>query len=256
MLDNRHPRVFRMLLPGSFYLFLAVLLIHATGGEEEGLTIKKQSSSTGFMGQNASTIESTTYFSSQAIREVRSDGNESIVFNKERRFVTLNNTAKTYSEITFEELEQKLNEVSNQMSEESAEQKEATEMIRQLLGDSAGQFSVEELGPGEPILGFATEKHLITAPPMTIELWAAPEIAIPDEYYESLKINAQPNPFFDMQKLFDAFKRIDGFSLRTVVTVKAMGAEIQSTDEVVSVEKGPVALPQIPADYRKVPLDF
>jgi hypothetical protein len=256
MLDNRLPRAFRVLLPGSLCLFLVVVLIHAIGGEEDGLTIKKQSSSTSFMGQEAQMIESTTYFSSQAIREVRSDGNESIVFSKERRFVTLNTTAKTYSEITFEELEQKLNEVSSKMSEESAEQQEATEMIRQLLGDSAGQLSVEELGPGEPILGFATEKHLITAPPMTIELWAAPEIEIPDEYYESLKINAQPNPFFDMQKLFDAFKSIDGFSLRTVVTLRAMGTEIKSTDEVVSVQKGPVTLPQIPADYRKVPLDF
>lgn len=244
-----------VVLMGTFGSLLFASTLTA-GLEEAGFTIKKRSSTTGFMAQNTSSSESTMHFSSRVIHEIRSDGNESIVYPQERRFLTLDNTAKTYSEVTFDELEQKLDDVSKQMTEEAAEQQEATEMIQRLLGDSAGQLSVEELGPGEPILGFATLKYLITAPPMTIELWAAPELKIPAEYFESLKINAQPNPFFDMQKLFDAFKGIDGLSLRTVVTVKAMGAEIQSTDEVVSVQEGPVAEPRIPADYRKVELDF
>ncbi len=256
MLDKLHQNVFRMFLLISVCLFPTIASTNAAGSEESGLTIQKRSRSTGSHGQDAETIESTMYFSSQAVHEVRSDGNESIVFLKERRFVILNNTAKTYSEVTFEELEQKLDEVSKRMSEESTEHQEATEMLQQLLGDSAGQLSVEQLGPGEPILGFTTEKHLITAPPVTIELWAAPELKIPAEYYDSLKINVQPNPFFDMQKLFDAFKSIDGFSLRTIVTVKAMGAEIRTIDEAVSVEEGPVTPPQIPTDYRKVELDF
>jgi hypothetical protein len=256
MRDQPSPKIFRLLLPVGVSLLMAIATIFPAGGEENGLTIQKRSSSTNSIGQDAEPLESTMYFSSQTVHEVRSDGNESIVYLKEKRFVTLNNTAKTYSEVTFDELERKLDEVSKKMSEESAEQQEATEMLQRVLGDSAGQLSVEKLGPGEPILGFATEKHLITAPPMTIEIWAAPELKIPAEYYDSMKINAQPNPFFDMQKLFDAFKSIDGLSLRTIVTVRAMGAEIQSTDEVVSVEEGPVTPPRIPAEYRKVELDF
>lgn len=256
MPDKPPQNVFRIFLLISVSLFLTITSIYSTGVEESGLTIQKRSSSTSSIGQDAKPIESTMYFSNQTVHEVRSDGNESIVYLKEKRFVTLNSTAKTYSEVTFDELEQKLDEITKKMSEESAEQQEATEMLQRLLGDSAGQLSVEKLGPGEPILGFATEKHLITAPPMTIELWAAPELKIPAEYYDSLKINAQPNPFFDMQKLFDAFKSIDGFSLRTIVTVKAMGAEIRSIDEVVSVEEGPVPPPRIPTDYQKVELDF
>jgi hypothetical protein len=196
------------------------------------------------------------YFSNIAIREVRPDGSEYIVFLIEKRFVTLDPVKKTYTSVTFEELEQKLNEVSEKMSEESAEQKEATDMLKRILGDSAGQFSVEHLGPGEPIAGFATEKHLITAPPMKMEIWSAPDLRVPGEYYDSMIINAQPNPFFDMQKLFDTFKEIDGLSLKTIVTVDAMGTEIRSVDEVVSVEKGPVPPPVIPSDYTESALDF
>jgi hypothetical protein len=130
------------------------------------------------------------------------------------------------------------------------------EITKQLLGNSVGEVTLEKEGPGEKIAGFATERYQLSMPPVEMMIWAAPALTLPDLYYEMLKLHAVPHPLFDMRKMFDAFKQIDGLSLKTVVKVKVMNVESTMIEEVHKIEVGPVPEPVIPADYQRITLTF
>lgn len=247
------------LLASATVLFFTIFMILPAYGQsifDEGLTLHKKTESTGMMGQGAQSQTSKMYLDSSTIRQVDSDGEEFIIFNDEQKFVTINHNEKTFSEVSFAELNKRIEEVSEQMSESSQENQQAMEMLKKMMGNQDGELTVEKIGPAEEIAGFDTVKYLVNMTPLKMEIWAAPALEVPDVYYDSMKIQATPNPIFDMQKMFEAFKQIEGLSLKTVVSMKMMGMETKTTDEVTQVERGPVPEPQIPAGYEEVPLQF
>lgn len=224
---------------------------------EGGLTLHKKNTSTARMGRGGQNTSSTMYCSGSSIREISSDGEEFVIYYKEGRFVTIDHNRKTYSDITFDELEDKLNEVSGKIREKSAQDKQAMEMLKKMMGSGQmGEASLENLGPGEDIAGFSTIKYRILMSPLQMTVWAAPDLPVPDVYYDTMKIQAKPNPVFDMEKMFDVFKQIEGMSLKTVVLMEMMGMKTESTNEVTKVEKGPVPEPVIPAGYVKKEIAF
>ena len=89
---------------------------------------------------------------------------------------------------------------------------------------------------------------------MTMEIWAAPDLKVPAQYYDAIKLRMPRNPMFDLGKVFDEMKKIGGFPLKQVTTMKMMGMESRSTMVVTSVDKGPVAKTtfDVPAGYKKV----
>lgn len=247
------------LLVPAVLLLLSVFSVSPLWGQnifEEGLTLHKKTESSGMMGQGAQSQTSKMYLDGSTIRQVDSDGEEFIIFNQEQKFVTINHNKKTYSEVTFAELNKKIEEVSKQMSESSQENQQAMEMLKKMMGNQEGELTVERVGPAEEIAGFETVKYLVSVAPLKMEIWAAPELKVPDVYYDSMKIQATPNPIFEMEKMFEAFKQIEGLSLKTVVSMKMMGMQTTTTDEVIKVERGPVPDPQIPDGYKEVPLQF
>ncbi len=222
----------------------------------EGLTLHKRSSTTGIPGQESHSQTSTMYLDDNSIREVFGDGTELVILHRERRLVRINHRERNYSELSFDELQERLDRVSEEIDRRAAEDPEAVNELRELLGDSRGEVRLEKEGPGEQVAGFETEIYRLTMPPLSLKIWAATDLHVPAIYYDSLKIHAKPNPLFDLERMFEAFKEIDGLSLKTEVRMKVMGMEITSTDEVTQVERGPVPRPGIPPEYQRVEVDF
>ena len=60
---------------------------------------------------------------------------------------------------------------------------------------------------------------------------------------------------FDMSKMYDEFKKIQGMTLKTVSIMKMMNMEIRTETVVTSVDKAsiPASTFEVPAGYKQVP---
>jgi hypothetical protein len=165
------------------------------------------------------------------------------------KIISIDNKKKTYTVTTAEEVQQMIKKATAGMGEQDAE---AMAAMRKMMGAVASSFSVTRQGPGENIAGYATQKYLLSGP-FPMELWAAPELKLPAAYYDALKMRTPPNPMFDMSKLYDEMKKVDGMPLKTVMTMKMMGREMTTTTVVTSVNKGPIppSTFEIPAGYKQ-----
>jgi hypothetical protein len=239
-----------------------LLTFHAVSAEQgdrwlqEGLTLQKRSFVKGSQGLSSSDGSSTMLLDSRSISERSSLGQEFIVFYGENRLVTINHNNKTYSETTFDELQNRMGEIESVVAERAAKQQKRMEEAKELLSDNLGEITLTKEGPSDEIAGFATQKYRLKMPPVEMLIWAAPELKLPDAYYDMLKLHAVPNPLFDMGKMFEAFKEIDGLSLKTEVTVTVMGMVNTTIEEVTEVTVGPIPEPVIPADFAKVEIQF
>ena len=77
---------------------------------------------------------------------------------------------------------------------------------------------------------------------------------MPALYYDAMKMQAVKNPMFDMSKLYDEMKKIQGTAVKTVMTMKMMDMEMKTTSVVTSVEKTPIpaSVFQVPTGYKLV----
>lgn len=215
------------------------------------LTLHATETSSGGRGGDR-TVTVTTYMARGAVKRSSSDGTDSILRLDDGRMILVDNNKKTYSEVTFEELQAMMDKAA---AATQGMPPEALAAMQKMMGGATTEVSVTRAGAGEPIAGYATEKYLVTGP-MTIalEIWAAPELKVPPQYYDAIKLRTPRNPVFDMSKMFDEMKKIDGFPLKQVSTMKMMGMESKSTMVVTAVDKGPIAKTtfDVPAGYKKV----
>lgn len=241
------------------FLFLATPAVLAYAGAlpqaagqelfSQDLTLHETTNVPGMMGQGARTIRSTNYFSKNAMKRAGSDGNDTIIQFDLGKIITIDNNKKTYSETTVEQLQQMMQKATSAMTAN----KEQMEAMRKMMGQVSDSIAVTKEGPGEHIAGYATMKYTITGM-MNMEIWAAPELKVPGLYYDALKMRVPPNPLFDMGKMYDEFKKIDGMTLKTIMTIKMMNNEMKTTTVVESVEKTPIpaSIFTIPAGYKQV----
>jgi hypothetical protein len=196
----------------------------------------------------------TLYVSPNAIRHVSQAGGDLIVRFDQQRSITLDHAQKTYTAVTFDEMQRMMDQAANAMKQLDPKQVEA---MRQAMGGALGEVKVTKLGPGETIAGYATERYEVSMPPMlTIEMHAAPALPLPPTYYNALKLRTAGNPLLDAGKMYDEMKKIPGLVLKQVSTMKIMNTVATTTTVTTSVEKG--ALPaetfDPPAGYRVVPV--
>lgn len=219
----------------------------------QDLTMHSTTTSSGMMGRGGGTTTSTDYYSKNAMKTSSSDGNDTIIRFDAEKIINIDNKKRTYSEMTFKQLQEMMSKLGSEMSAD----KEQMEMMKKVMGQMATSYSVTKQGPGEEIAGYATEKYLIQGP-MQMEIWAAPSLKIPTAYYDVMKLRIPPNPMFDMRKLYDEMKKISGLTLKTVMTMKMtmgqMNMESKTTKIVTSVEKGsiPASVFEVPAGYKQV----
>ncbi|HYK88021.1 MAG TPA: DUF4412 domain-containing protein [Acidobacteriota bacterium] len=223
----------------------------------QDITLHQATTSSGMMGGGARNATATQYYSSKAMRTTSSAGQDSIIRFDTGKIINIDNKQKTYTEITFEQL----NEMLPKLGEQAGADKEKMEQMRKMMAQMGQQmsesFSVTKEGPGETIAGYATDKYHVTGP-MEMEIHASPDLKIPAVYYDVMKMGVQRNPMFDMSKLYDEMKKITGMPLKTVMTMKMMNMEMKTTTVVTSVEKGPIpaSMFEVPAGYKQVPMKF
>jgi len=224
-----------------------VLLMFAAPLAADATILHKQQKTDGVMGQKGQESTSTTYLSSEAVYEKSSTGTEFMIRFQEGSVLSINHKEKQYSEYTFEEMNKALASAGSG----SQEDQEAQEMMKRMMGNIAKETKLEKLGPGEDIAGYATEKYRITMSPMIITIWAAPDLPMPDAYFDTMKLNTPKNPMMDFGAMFDSFKEIKGVGLKTESVVSMMGMNIKSLDEVVKVEEGSFPSVTVPDGYKK-----
>ena len=200
---------------------------------------------------NGRTSTTTQYFSGNATKTVSADGMDSIVRFDQQKMISVDNKKKTYSEMTFQQIQEMADQLNKGMAGVTQDPEAMAAIKKMMGGGNSAPLSVTKQGPGETIAGYATEKYMVTGP-MDIEIWAAPDLKVPTTYYDAMKIRVPANPMFDMSKMFDAFKQINGWPVKYILTIKMMGRSMTTTNEVTSVQKGaiPPAMFEVPAGYK------
>jgi hypothetical protein len=203
---------------------------------------------------NGKPSTATSYFSGSAIKNSSAAGQDSIIRFDQRKFVSVDNKKKTYTEITFDELEQMMDKAGAMMNQNP----EAMAALQKMMGGgNAKPLTVTKQGPGGTIAGYATEKYLVTGP-FDMEIWAAPELKVPATFYDAQRLRIPANPIFDMGKMFEALKQVNGWAMKTTMKMRMMGRDIETTTEVTSVQKGavPASTFDVPAGYKQVKEKF
>lgn len=223
-----------------FMLFAACLA-------EDATILHKLQKSDGVMGQKGQESTSVTYLSSGAIYEKSSSGTDFLIRFKTGSVLSINHNKKQYSEHTFEELNRALSSAGSG----SKEDEEAQAMMKKMMGNMAKEAKLEKMGPGEEIAGYSTEKYQLTMSPMVITIWAAPDLPMPDAYFDAMKLSAPQNPMIDLSAMFDSFKEIEGVGMKTDTVFSMMGMTVKSGEEVIRVEKGSFPTVTVPDGYQK-----
>jgi hypothetical protein len=215
----------------------------------QDLTMHSTTTGSGMGGRGASSTTATDYFSKNAMKTSSSDGLDTIIRFDSEKIISIDNKKKTYSEMTFKQLQ----ELISSMGTEMGANRQEMESLRKMMGQVAADFTVEKAGPGETVAGYPTEKYLVKGP-MEMEIHAATTLKIPAAYYDIMKIQMPSNPMLDMKKLYDEMKKIDGIPLKTVTSMKMMNMETKTSKAVTSIEKGaiPASIFEIPAGYKQV----
>lgn len=252
------PLTASFLLGCLMALFLPAMMgtTQAQGLEwfREELTIhEKATTSGGPQGANRDTT-ATIYVSRRALRRSSSDGVDSIFRFDTQKIVTIDNKKKSYSEVSFDDLQKRLNDSFKAMDnkEGGEDAKQAMEAMKKMFGGIGDSVKVTKQGAGEKIAGYATNKYDLEMGMLKMQMWCAPDLRMPATYYDSFKMRMPKNPMFDMTKLYDEMKKLDGYPVKQIHTMNMMGVQMTTTTEVTGVEKGsiPASTFDVPAGYK------
>jgi hypothetical protein len=245
------------MLAAVFALMLALAVLPPDASAQifsQDLTMQSTTTTTGMMGQGGGTITSTEYYSQNAMRMNQSDGNDTIILFDAEKIITIDNNKKTYMELTFAQLEQRLSKIGEQLGAKMGANPEQLKSMMKMMGITDTSFSVTKVGSGDTIAGYATDKYIVKGP-MEIEVMAATDLKIPSSYYDVLKMQMPSIPIFDLKKMYDEMKKIEGFPLKTVQSMSIATIKVKNTKLVTSIEKEaiPASVFEIPEGY--IPAD-
>jgi len=193
----------------------------------------------------------THYVSRNAVRSVSSNPVETdVIYRLDRgTIIRLNHQEKTYTEMTLAQ--------ARQQGEKNAGAANAQQaMMRRLGVTGGGATTITNIGPGETIAGYATEKYETKTPISQGEVWVAPALEAPPAYYDmstsyaAAQMGAMGQIVKEMRE-----KQVKGFIVKMTGTGNMpMMKGIAFTQIATSVEKTsiPPSTFDPPAGYRKV----
>jgi hypothetical protein len=114
--------------------------------------------------------------------------------------------------------------------------------------------TITNLGAGEAIAGYATEKYSIKTPLMQGESWVAPDLEFPAGYRD-MTASSLAGQVPGIGQLFKGMRTVKGFVLKSAGTSSMpMMKGVVFTEIATSVEKGPIppSTFEPPAGYTKV----
>lgn len=237
----------------ALLLALALPALHPASARAQDVTLKQTSTTTGApMAGGGGPQTATIYLSRHAIRHSSSDGSDLIMRFDQEKMISIDHAQKTYTALTFDEMQKMIDQAAGAMKQMDPKQAEA---MRQVMGGAIGEIKVTKLGPGETIAGYATEKYEVSMPPLVMEMHAAPSLTLPPAYYNAMKLRTPGTPMFDAGRMYDEMKKIEGMVLKQVSTMRIMNMSSTTTTVTTSVDKGALAPSTFdpPAGYKAVP---
>ena len=244
---------------GRRYRFLAAALLVAAASFAQGL-YTESSSSGGPLGDTPKL--SKAYMMPKMYRHEGSDGQVIIVRLDKERFYMVNPNDKTYSEMTFTEMEEGAKKAGEQMDKRMAEMQEKMKdmseeqrkMVEKMMGSMGGKSAAEVVevnGPSEKktINGWACGKYVATSNGKDLlTMWTTNDV----KGFESMRADWEQfsrkmvslSPVGG-KGLAQAFTKISGFPIQTEmfgVTTVVTKIEKKST---------PAGQFEVPAGYTK-----
>lgn len=204
---------------------------------------------------NGRQTQTTQYITATATRTSAGDGSEVVLRLDQKKMYLIHSKQKTYSEMTFDEMQKMASAASSAMNNLPPEA--AAQMQKMMGGMGGGQVTVTHVGAGEVIAGYPTEKyHVVIGAIMEGDIWAAPGLSLPAVFYDAMKAATPSTPMLDMKKLYEEYKKIKGVPLKSVSNTKMMGQSMTSTTLVTAVDKSriPASTFEVPAGFKLVPM--
>ena len=196
---------------------------------------------------------STTYLTTDRVRTSSPD-QDAIVELKTGRFVFIDNKKKEYWETTAAEMEAVAKKFEVQMQQMAEQMKNMPAALRDKMGGGPPVAVTVEKGTGTKVVaGHTCQPYTVSmGDSMKIEMWVASDVEYPAQSLDSRKA-LFVGPMQKFAKVFEEMKKIKGYPLFEVTTMKIMGQTTESTHEVTAITKGAIAASafEIPAGYKK-----
>jgi len=134
------------------------------------------------------------------------------------------------------------------------------DQAKQMMGMFKASATVTDTGETQKIKNWNCKKYILEINmgmmgmqmPLTQTIWASKDVGIDLNLYQKLYGEVMAaNPMF--KDIIDELKKLEGFPIRTEMSMSMMGAEMKSNEEVVSIEKksAPAGTYDIPEGYTK-----
>lgn len=204
--------------------------------------------------QKAAPSISTTYLTSDRVRTSSPD-QDAIMDLKAGHFVFIDNKKKEYWETTTAEMEAAAKQLEAQMSRMAEQMKNMPAALRDKLGGGPIAPVTVEKGTGTKVVaGHNCQPYTVSmGDSMKIEMWVASDVEYPVQSLDARKALFVGPTMQKFAKVFEEMKKIKGYPLLEVTTMKIMGQTVQSTHEVTEITKRAIAAAafEIPAGYKK-----
>ncbi len=241
---------------------LCFALCAAAAAFGQGLTWVSTTSG-GPMGDRTSSAH--MYYMPQMLRVVGNEGNRTVILRMDQQKIyTLNSNDKTYTEMTFDQLEAMAKKAASRFDANSEEMRKRLEgmpedqrkMVEKMLAernankDQKAKIDVKKVGQTKQVAGYAATGYtLLRNGKEVLTLWATRDIKGYDAMKKDLRSFNQRltslNPMMS-KEMSEALKTVEGFPLEVDMTngVKTVMSNIESKNT-------PTSEFQVPSGYTK-----
>jgi hypothetical protein len=196
------------------------------------------------------TLTSTQYLSMDKARTSNGDS-DTIVNYSTGAMIMIDNRKREYWETSAAEMAAMFEQL----------QQAGGGALGGLLGGNVTDVAVQKVDGSKKVAGYDCVHYLLSmGDDMRFDIWAAPDLAAPLQYYDASKA-----PYAAMgpmgrryQKMFDEMKKIKGFPLSMGISAKMMMVKIDTLSEATEVKKDPIpaSVFETPVGYKKKDAPF
>ncbi len=232
-------------------LFLIVLagIIGLALGQALAQGLYWEQTATTPMGGKAAEFHTKGYLKPMKLKTVSDEGNQGAIIRSDKEIIYIVNMKdKTYSEMTFKEMESQMSKASEKMKQMQEKLKdmppEQRKMIEGMMGEK--EYQLKKTGEKKNVAGFSCEKVVMSAGDNDVaEFWITKQIGSMKDYAKDWSKLMDKMAKGPLAKMYRKLAELDGF----VMESKFSGVTVTTT----KLEKRSVADSEfeVPAGYTK-----
>lgn len=207
----------------------------------------------------------TTWVSSTHFKMAEGD-NETTFELKTGRLTFVDNKKRQYWQTTTQEMQAALAKMAAQLDEQmKAMPAPLRDKMMGAMGGASESVKVTKAGAARSVAGYSCQPYVLSlgadpeTAPMKMETCNTKELTWPAEVWDArvaMSGGGMANSTMGQrfQKMFDEMKKVEGFAVSEVTTLRMMGKSMVTSREVTEVKKGaiPATVFAVPAGYKKV----